>query len=162
MRTDTPLPIVGGDRTDPYPDDANGARWLDSSGTYQNIFASAQKLVANAVFATNPPGTINVCRGSSVSITITVGDNGTTNVTGAPFRMFLATGPYATSGTDVWTGTTTSVAGTYFTQSLTFVVPNVAFRTYWVRWQVDKNNNFSETDEWDNAVHRAMTLSVQC
>jgi hypothetical protein len=162
MRAFTPLPISGGNTVQPFPDDANGARWLYGAGSSKaNLFVSAQKDVANVIMATDPPGTImNVCRGSSIGVTFTVGNPGSITAT-VGFRVAITSTP-DTGGTDIMTASAFSPAGGSFTETHTLTVPNVPNGIYWIIWQDDTGNTFSETNENDNSVHSAMTISVSC
>lgn len=70
MRAATPYPlpgsITGASYAEPFPDDANGARWLYGGTNKTNVFSSAQAFVGNNVVTANTLGTVNVCRGSSL------------------------------------------------------------------------------------------------
>lgn len=162
MRALTPLPIAGGNTSEPYPDDANGARFLYPGYYSINLFASAQKLSGGSIVATeDTQNTRYACRGGKIWVTVTVGNNGTTNVTGSGFRVYLNDGPNKYSGGwNMWTGTASVNAGSYFTQSLYTTVPNVAPGLYWVLWQIDTGNTTPEYNESDNAVHSVMRVQV--
>jgi hypothetical protein len=163
MRADTPYPIAGGNTSEPYPDDAAGARWLYGNVTKTNVFSSAQQFVNSQVVATNSSGTVNVCRGNVISVTATVVNPGTTVVSGVGFRIYLGTSPSDTIGAaDMFDGTATSNPTNWFTQTFQLTVPNVSNGTYWIIWQDDTSNSVSETIEFDNRVHSAMTIAVIC
>ncbi len=100
MRTSTPLPLAGGNAAEPYPDDANGARFLYPVSISTNVFASAQKFSGGSILATDPAGTINVCRRQAISVTYSVVNNGSTDVN-AGFRIFIANSPGGSSSTSL-------------------------------------------------------------
>jgi hypothetical protein len=159
MRAFTPYPVAGGNVAEPYGDDANGARFLyGGSGT--NMFASAQQFSGGAISATNAGTTINVCRNQAISVTYTVGNNGTVSTTSG-FRIFINTGPNLYfGGWNMFSGSATVNAGGQFTETRVLNVPFVNAGIYWILWQVDTGNAVSEFNEADNAVHSAMTLNV--
>lgn len=158
MRAYTPLPLGGGNSAQPYPDDANGVRFL-YGGASTNVFASAQKLSGGAIQATNSPTTINVCRYQSISVTYSVVNNGSTNIN-AGFRIYINNSPYAGTGWNMFNGTANSPGGSYFTETRTLTVPYVSPGIYWILWQTDTGGAVSEYNEGDNTVHSAMTLNV--
>jgi len=165
MRASTPEPLAGGNTSEPFPDDANGARWLYGNGTgnKSNVFSSAEAFVGGAVGSADPVGTINVCRGSAVSITFTVANNGTTAFNGVGFRVYVGASPTDNVGIgDMFNAQATSPAGTYFTETHVLNVPNVANGVYWILWKDDTTNLVSETNEFDNRVHSAVTINVTC
>lgn len=126
-----------------------------------NVFASAQTF-SGQIVATDPGNTVPVCRGQAISVTVSVANNGTGAINNAGFRVFLNNGPNSyTGGWDMWTGTTTSPAGTWFTQTLNMQVPFVSPGLYWILWTTDTGNAFAEWNEDDNSVHSAMSLNVQ-
>jgi hypothetical protein len=158
MRAATPYPVAGGNTSEPYGDDASGARFLNG-GSSTNMFASAQKF-AGGITATDTATTINVCRNQAINVTYTVGNNGSTTTTSG-FRIFINTGPTSYfGGWNMFNGTATVGAGGQFTETRTLVVPFVSPGIYWILWQVDTGNTVSEFNESDNAVHSAMTLNV--
>ncbi|MEO8212844.1 MAG: matrixin family metalloprotease [Myxococcales bacterium] len=162
MRANTPYPLTGGNMAQPFADEANGARWLYPGGASKaNAFASAQMLSGGAVVATNMATTLSVCRGQAISVTVTVVNPGTVTFGSVGFRVAVTQTPN-TGGTNMFVGTATTNPGSFFTQTLNLTVPNVANGFYWVIWQNDTGNAVSETIETDNAVHSAMTLSINC
>ncbi len=167
MRAATPIPLPGGvtgaSYAEPFPDDANGARWLYGGTNKTNVFSSAEAFVNNSIVAANTPGTINVCRGSSISVTYTVANNGTTAVNGVGFRVYVGASPTDNNGVgDMFVGTATSPAGTYFTETRVLTVPNISNGVYWILWKDDTGNAVGEIPEGDNRVHSAMTINVVC
>jgi len=162
MRASTPQPIAGGNTSEPYPDDANGVR-ATYGGSSTNLFASAQKFSGGAIQASDAPNTINVCVGSQISVTVTIGNNGTLSTSNVGFRVFLNNGPNSYSGGwNMFTGTATNPAGSYLTQTLSMTIPNVPKGFYWILWQIDTGNSVSEYNESDNTVHSAMNVQVGC
>jgi hypothetical protein len=157
MRAVTPYPVAAGNTSEPYPDDANGARFL-YGGASTNVFASAQ-MFSGSIQATNFAGTINVCRGQAISLTYSVVNNGSTNVNGG-FRIYINNSPSPGTGWNMFNGSASSGAGGYFTETRTLNVPFVSPGIYWILWQVDAANAVSEWNEGDNTVHSAMTLNV--
>jgi CARDB/Matrixin len=159
MRAFTPLPVAGGNTSEPYGDDANGARFL-YGGASTNMFASAQKFSGSAISATNVDSTINVCRNQAISVTYTVANNGSVSTTSG-FRIFIHNGPAnIVGGWNMFNGTATVNAGNQFTETRTLTVPFVTPGIYWILWQIDTGNTVGEFNESDNAVHSAMTLNV--
>jgi hypothetical protein len=168
MRAATPIPLPGSitsfSYAEPFPDDANGARWLYGGTNKTNVFSSAQKFANNSIVTANAPGTVNVCRGSSLSVTYSVANNGTTAVNNVGFRVYVGTSPTDNNGAgDMFSGTATSPGGTYFTETRVLTVPNVAANgVYWILWKDDTGNTVGEFMEGDNRVHSAMTINVIC
>lgn len=174
MRAATPYPLVGGSGDGvfargwhgaPYPDDAAGARFLYPGNAVTNLFASAQQFSNNAVTATGPSTTVNLCRGSSFNLTYTVGNNGITDVFNYGFRIYLTQQPgVAGGGVDLFTsGGAGSTHSAYWTETRTLTVPwNLPLGTWSIQWQADTGNVASESVETDNFVHSAMTISVGC
>jgi hypothetical protein len=159
MRAATPEPVAGGNTSEPYGDDANGARFLNG-GFSVNMFASAQKFSGGAISATDIGTTINVCKNQAISVTYTVGNNGAVSTTSG-FRIFVNTAPNAYfGGWNMFNGFATVNAGSQFTETRILNVPFVNSGIYWILWQVDTGNSISEFNESDNAVHSAMTLNV--
>lgn len=156
-----PVPVTGGNGIEPYPDDAAGSRFLYGGAGFVNVFVSAQQFSGGGVQATNASGTVNVCRGQALSVTYTVSNNGTSNVTSG-FRIYINTSPLGYSGGwNMFNGTATVNAQNQFTETRVLNVPSVSPGIYWVLWQVDTGNTVSEMNEFDNAVHSAMTINVQ-
>lgn len=157
MRSAPPLPLGGGNSAQPYPDDANGVRFL-YGGSSTNVFASAQKL-SGSIQATNTGTTINVCRNQAISVTYSVVNNGSTNIN-AGFRIYINNSPSPGTGWNMFSGTANSPGGSSFTETRTLNVPFVSPGIYWILWQTDTGGTITEFNEGDNTVHSAMTLNV--
>ncbi len=161
MRTYTPAPIAGGNTSEPYPDDAAGARALYPYSYSVNVFASAQKISSTGVSATDSSITKNVCRHEAINVTYSVVNSGASYISGTGFRVFVNNGPNNyTGGWNMLTATATIPPQTYFTETQSLRVPSIPPGLYWILWQVDTNNTTAEYNEWDNAVHSAMTLNI--
>lgn len=161
MRTQAPAPLAGGNTAEPYPDDANGARFLYPGSYSVNLFASAQMIDSGIIMATDTPGTRLACRGGKLNLTYTFANNGASDVSGTGVRIFMNTGPNSYSGGwTLFSGTAVLPAGSYYTKTRTLTIPSVPPGTYWLLWKIDTGNSTSEYNEGDNAVHSAMTLLV--
>jgi hypothetical protein len=109
MRSNAPHPVTGGNGATPYPDETSGVSILYTSyysGSVQteNLFASAQKITGSAVTATNNGGTVNVCRGSAVSISYSIVNNGAHNQTSG-FRVYINKTGVPGNGTNIYVAT---------------------------------------------------------
>ena len=165
MRAVSAWPLAGENTAEPYPDDANGARWLyPTSANRTNVFASAEQwdTINDKIVATDPGGSIFACRGQQIGVTFTVGNPGNTAVNSVGFRVYLSTSPTGTAGTDMVDLSATSPAGTWFTETHNLTIPNVVNGAYFILWQEDSGNAVSELNENDNVVHSAMTVIVSC
>lgn len=166
MRAATPLPLMGGTswHGGPLMDDANGSRFLYSSGPITDVFASAQKLSGGNIQATDAPGTVNRCRNGTINVTYTVGNRGTVNVSNTGFRIYLTQTPgTAAGGTNLFVSTASVNAGGSFTETRTLTIPsNLPLGLYWIQWQIDTGGTISETNESNNFVHSAMSVNVNC
>lgn len=82
-------------------------------------------------------------------------------MSGTGFRIFINTGPASyTGGWNMFSGTATLPGNSYFTETRSLTVPNVAPGLYYVLWAIDTGYSIPEVLESDNAVHCAMTLQV--
>jgi hypothetical protein len=166
MRAVTPYPLIGGSdfHGAPFMDDAAGSRFLYSSSSITDVFVSAQKFSGGAIQATDVPGTVNRCRNGTISVTYTVGNHGTVNVTNTGFRIYLTQSPGSPGGgTNLFNGTATVNANGSFTETRTLTIPsNQPLGLYWIQWQIDTGSTTSETRENNNFVHSAMTVNVNC
>jgi hypothetical protein len=159
-----PVPVAGGNTSEPFPDDFQGARFLYAGRhtNTTNLFVAAVKYNGGIV-ATAPGIDVNYCRGQSFTVTVTVGNNGPTDVSGIGFRVFLDTPFVFTGGWDIWVGTAYMPSGAYFTQDLTVTIPNnLPNGRYWIEWQIDTTNLVQETNEGDNIVHNEMAIDIGC
>lgn len=162
MRVSSPAPLAGGNTAEPYPDDANGIRFL-YPGASTNLFSSAEVLSGGAIVETGDSTTHWVHWGDGLYITVSVANNGTSSAVSG-FRVFInSLGPPAgyTGGYTLWSGSATNPAGTYFSQVVTTSVPwGVPNGLYYIYWAVDNGNAISEYNEGDNVVHSSSTLQV--
>ncbi len=155
-------PVGGGvGNAEPYADDALGGQSMYGSGA-QNIFASAFQFVNGSITQTGASQTIpNVCRGSTISVTYTVVNNGTVDESNYGFRIFVNDSDAHTGGWNMFNGTATSPRYSFFTETRNLVVPNVPHNgTYWILWSADTGNTVSEYNEGDNITHSATTINV--
>jgi hypothetical protein len=158
-----PWPLTGGNTAEPYPDDASGVRFFyGGSGT--NVFSSAQRFYNGDVQATGSSAVITKCKGNTFSVIVTVGNNGTTNVSSTALRVYASTSAYSDSGYNMWTGNVNSLyAGTTYTTTLTVTVPtNIPNGTYYILWKIDNGKQISEFNENDNRVHSSDRLKINC
>lgn len=163
MRAATPYPVAGGNTAEPYPDDANGARFLYSGSSSVNLFASAQQLSSGSVIATGNSQTYSVHAGDPLYIKVTSVNNGSSSITSG-FRLFINNSAPPGGYTGGWTlfSSTNAYnpAGSYYTQTLNVTTPSAPAGTYWIYWKVDNGNTTSEYNESDNVVHSASTLQI--
>jgi hypothetical protein len=168
MRASPPVPLGGGlniSHSRLMPDDVDGGRFLyPASGTETNLMASAQMNSSGTLSNTAPFGTINKCRGDSVTYNWTTGNTGTGNVT-SDQRFYIATNPTAHAQTGVtlatWFGATVNAEGAVH-PSITANIPcGTAPGLYWVYHAADAGNAVAESVEGDNVTHNPMTIQVQ-
>lgn len=157
-------PLAGGNTSELYPDQANGARFLYPGSYSVNLFSSAQMLDSyGSIVATGASETYNVYYpGTPLSIWVTVANNGA-QYESSGFRLFIKSTPPPSDnsgGYTLLTGTAINPAGTYFSQRLNVVSPAVPPGLYWIYWAVDTGNTVSEFNESDNVVHSASTLWI--
>jgi hypothetical protein len=166
MRATQPRPEVGGagETIDVLPDDAQIGRLLYPSGFNEvNLFASAQRRIAGDQIVLNNTGTITVCSkgGNSITLTSTVGNNGTVNVTQTE-RWWISTNSQAhNGGTTIgqWSGSTFA-ANKVNTRQVTFTLPALPVGTFFVFHGVDVLQQVKESREDDNAVREGVLLKV--
>jgi hypothetical protein len=173
MRGAVPYPLVGGVSSGllgvgwsnlPFMDDAAGARFLYPGSGVTNVFVSAEGLFSGNIQANDFAGTISRCRGGTFSLTYTVGDNGTTDVSSTGFRVLLNQDPNSLNGAiDIYTPNAAIGAGGWFTATTVMTVPSTLPNgLYWIHYEIDTGHSISEVLETDNNVHSAMTLNVSC
>ncbi|HEY9421661.1 MAG TPA: hypothetical protein VIW92_09615 [Thermoanaerobaculia bacterium] len=167
MRTPQPRPVVGGpgETVDVLPDDANGGRFLYPTGNSEvNLFASAQRRnSATDTILMNQTGSVTRCSagGGSLTLTSTVGNNGTVNVTQTE-RWWVSTNPGAFNGGILlfqWNNSTFN-AGTVLTRQVTFKMPALPAGTYFLFHGVDTLKQVIETREDDNNVREGLIIKV--
>ena len=109
--------------------------------------------------ATCPSTTRTICRGQTFPLTYTVMNNAATDAINVGLRIFINNSPSPsgyTGGWDMFSGTAPANHYGFFTETRTLTVPNVPNNgTYWIYWDVDKDNVFPEYNESDNAVYCA-------
>jgi hypothetical protein len=175
MRVYGALPLAGGNTSEPFPDDANGVRWLYSAQNMvsKNVFVSAQTVLSDAPYQ----GRVWVkgflvpenyqwygyCRGSPITLNVTVGNNGTQYVNSG-LRLYLNNGPTPyVGGWNVWVGRAWLPGNSWFTESLPGQIPwDIPYGYYWTFWQIDTQNEHAEWNEGDNAVHGPLLVSIFC
>jgi len=164
-----PHPLVGGNNCVPYPDEANGVRFLyPGGGSVTNLFSSAQFVDNGTIKATGQDSIFPVSPGTPLAITTTVGNNGTVT-SNTNFRLFISNSPPplypqtggTTTGTTLWSGTWLLSAGTTSTYTFQVTTPSVAPGYYWIYWTVNANRSLAESLENDNIVHSASSLYIQ-
>lgn len=156
-----------GDRIDVWPDDAQGLRVLyPAGGSETNIFATSQRAASNGYTTNNDgnitgSGTIAKCPGSSFTLTFTIGNNGTTQVSFAE-RYYLATSSVQWSGGGTTLATYNGVfnANALISFNHTFAMPNLPTGTYYVYHHVDYNGQVSESREDDNVARHPTRVEV--
>jgi hypothetical protein len=158
----------GASHARPMPDDAAGGRFLYSSGNSEtNLAASAQMLNASqSVVNTAPWGTVNLCRGESLTFNFTILNTGTSALT-SDQHFFLGTTPTSHKNPAIslgtWSGATVN-AQKRVSPSVTFSIPcGAAPGLYWLFHRTDAAAAFSERSELDNYVHNPRTVRImQC
>jgi hypothetical protein len=166
MRTPQPRPMVGGagETIDALPDDAQAGRFLYPTGNSQvNLFASAFRQASGNKIVLGNTGTLVVCAkgGQSITLSSTVGNNGTANVTQTE-RWWISTNSQAHSGgttIGTWTGST-FIANKVNTRQVTLKLPALPVGTFFVFHGVDMLQQVNETREDDNAVREGVVLQV--
>ncbi|MFY9823542.1 MAG: hypothetical protein WAM82_19325 [Thermoanaerobaculia bacterium] len=166
MRTPQPRPVVGGanETVDAMPDDAQAGRFLYPTGNSQvNLFATAFRQTAGNQIVLNNTGTIVVCAkgGNMITLTSTVGNNGTVNVTQTE-RWWISSNSQAhNGGTTIgqWNGSTFNANGV-LTRQVTFKLPALPVGTFFVFHGVDVLGQVNESREDDNAVREGVLLQV--
>lgn len=166
MRKSQPRPLVGGpgETVDVLPDDANGGRFLYPNGNKEvNLFASAHRRTAKDKIVLNNSGTITVCSkgGTDVTLTSTVGNNGTVNIQQTE-RWWVSLSDHAHSGgTKIfqWNGST-FIAGSVNTRQVSFKMPALSPGTYFLYHGVDMLDEANESRENDNNVREGMKIKV--
>jgi len=170
MRASTPLPLAGGlgvSHSRLMPDDVDGGRFLYPSGSAQaDLLASAQRLQSspNAIVNNAAWGTINKCRGDSVTFGWTTANTGTSALTSNQ-RFFIAPSDAAHNQTGVTLATWFSATVNPENQVHQTITANIPCGTapglYWVYHKADSANSVAEVVESDNVVHNPMTLQIQ-
>jgi hypothetical protein len=166
MRGNTPLPLTGGNGAQPFPDDAAGVRWLYGGHPYnaltvtKNVFTSAQKISGGAIVAADPVGTVNVCRGSTIQVTYTIGNNGWFDVTSG-FRVYINNTAVPGSGTNIFTATSFQPKHSFATETKTLTIPAATpLGIHWIWFHIDTGSAIAESVETDNTVHSGKTINV--
>jgi hypothetical protein len=166
MRTALPLPLVGGpgETVDVLPDDANVGRFLYPNGNDEvNLFASADRRTSGDQIVLNNTGTLTVCAkgGANVTLTSTVGNNGTVNIQQTE-RWWVSLSDQAHSGgiqIFQWNGSTFNAGGVN-TRQVSFKMPALAPGTYFLFHGVDVLHQVTESREDDNNVREGMKIQV--
>ena len=151
---------------EPHPDDAQGGRFLYSSGnTSVDLGASEFRFVGlNNVALNTTPGTTFVCPGDSYTFRWSVGNLGTV---GRQYdvRWYLSTNDYI-SNYDIYVAGNVNAyesAGGFDTWSRTVTIPaSVAYDTeYFLGTYIDWNGNISERYETNNRTYMARKIRVR-
>jgi hypothetical protein len=166
MRKALPLPLVGGpgETVDVLPDDANVGRFLYPNGNKEvNLFASADRRTANDKIVLNNTGTLTVCAkgGANVTLTSTVGNNGTVNIQQTERWWVNPSDQGHSDGIQIseWSGST-FIAGSVNTRQVSFKMPALPPGTYFLFHGVDMLNEVTESRENDNNVREGMKIQV--
>lgn len=147
---------------DPHPDDRQGVHYLYSDSTTETDIAcsSMRRTGSGTSNVTTSPSSAS--RGSSVTIQYTFSNLGTSTVT-FNIGFYLSTNSYISTG-DTLLGTNTGAwasAGAYGTYTRTLTIPtSISPGTYWLGVIVDYNGAVSESNESNNAVPMAHSITI--
>jgi hypothetical protein len=169
MKTQNPRPLVGGtsNHASVFPSDTIGLNALYGFNSQSNLVSSAHTFGTNVQLG-NPTETRFVCRGQSVTVNFTIGQNG--NVAAPLFRARVRLSQTAVpAGFSFADGTEVSAADfnfggfSQFSPSFTFTVPSfLPNGVHFVYFDVDTFSESAESKEDDNSTISGLALNIGC
>jgi hypothetical protein len=169
LRTIPPHLITGGSEPSTnWPSDTIGMSSLYGfSSTRPNLLPSALGVVGGTVQRLNSAVTVNVCRGSTRTVRVYLGNSG--NAASGTYNLRVRLSPTSPM-TGYSSGSTVAAAFTHslgaFSQGtfdLSFRVPNsLSNGTYFIYVDMDHTKTITELREGDNSTVSAMKLQVTC